>query len=60
MIRNAKMLKDVLKLERAAKAKGKEFEKEHGRKPTQEEAEEIAKNLAQDFIKRYGFDKEGT
>jgi len=54
-IKNARMLRDVVKLERQAKNLGKIFEQKHGRKPTQEEAEAIARNLAEEFSEKYGF-----
>ncbi len=53
MIKNFKMMRDVMKLERAAKKAGKQFEKENGRKPTQEEAESIARSLSKDFLQKY-------
>ena len=52
------MMRDVVKLEKEAKKLGIVFEKEHGRKPTEKEAEAIARNLSEDFLQKY--DLEGT
>ncbi len=53
-----KMLKDAAVLQRRAVKLGKEFEKKHGRKPTEEEAEVIAKELAADLIQKLGLNDE--
>ena len=58
MIKNFRMMRDVVKLEKEAKKLGIVFEKEHGRKPTEKEAEAIARNLSEDFLQKY--DLEGT
>ena len=57
-MKHLKMLKEAAILQRRAVKLGKEFEKKHGRKPTQEEAEAIAKDLAANLIKKIGLNKE--
>ncbi len=53
-MKNLKLLKEAALLQRRAIKLGKEFQKIHGRKPTQEEAEAIAKDLAANLIKKIG------
>jgi len=53
-MKHLKMLKEAAILQRRAVKLGKEFEKKHGRKPTQEEAEAIAKDLAANLIQKIG------
>jgi len=57
-MKHLKILKEAATLQRLAVKLGKEFEKTHGRKPTQEEAEAIAKDLAANLIKKIGADEE--
>ena len=57
-MKHLKLLAEAAVLQRRAIKLGKEFEKTHGRKPTQEEAEAIAKDLAANLIKKIGLNKE--
>lgn len=57
-MKQVKFFKEAMKLKKQAEKQGNEFEKKYGRRPTEEEATKMAKELAADLLGKIGLDQE--